>query len=1024
MTLPRVLGVVLVLIGVCAPILRAQAVPIINPSFEDGTGTPEGWALAGCDGAWLTSGGGEGLRAVSVVGDGANDGGWFSDPLPLRPDALYRVRFRARSLGGRGGTPVSGPVFCNRDLGDLPERWQEYESVFFSPHQVAPESARLRFGQWQVRGGVAFDDVELVPLEPAWTRCADVDLGDGETIHGNQYRFRAPYEGAARNHARPLVQYSGRFNTNRWVMGPGDVVEYRHQIGARLQQDGEFSLGICAYQSGELVVEVAADDGAWRTLATLSADGRSVVRLPARHPPCRELRVRLHARPRAGDAGCALQINHYAYGCTVDGAPMEGRGATHHAVTRNRRPDLDVRLIAVETEPSRTRGRLRFAVENPADTAHVQQVVWYSVPRTAGARPLQGGTRMSFVRGHNVLDIPWAVGDPGEHEVFVMIGDAPFWMGQVRLTVPALFESRSGELLAGAPADAPLWWTAAGRRVAQERPLPTRKSRTMLLRAAAGEAESVQLVVTPTRTVRGVTITPSLLTGPGGAIIPAERIDVRQVHYLPVTEPTDSVGVEAAWPDPLLPLTAPVDLVADRNQPFWIRVHVPRGTPAGRYRGLVNLNGDHFTAQAGLDVEVYGFELPERMSCSTAFGFDAGLVARYHHLTDPAQQRAVLARYWDSFATHHISPYDAAPLDPFRVDWQPGGLPGAPQARKPVFDWQAWDAAMTDALEHRHFTTLSVPFPGLGGGSYHDRVEPALHGFGPDSVEYEAMMAAYGREIEDHLRARGWLDRGFVYWFDEPEPRDYPFVMAGFERLKRFAPGLRRMLTEQPEPGLIGGPNLWCPITSAFDPAAAEARRAAGETLWWYVCTGPKAPYATLFLDHPATDLRVWLWQTWQRGIAGVLIWQTNYWTSDAAYPDPAAPQNPYLDPMSWTSGYGTAPGTRLAWGNGDGRLLYPPLAAADGLAQAPVLDGPVESLRWEMLRDGIEDYEYHALLQRLLAEKGAGLTQQEKLTLRALLTVPEEISRSLTEFTTDPAVLDARRDQLARAIEKLSRAK
>ena len=87
-------------------------------------------------------------------------------------------------------------------------------------------------------------------------------------------------------------------------------------------------------------------------------------------------------------------------------------------------------------------------------------------------------------------------------------------------------------------------------------------------------------------------------------------------------------------------------------------------------------------------------------------------------------------------------------------------------------------------------------------------------------------MDSYGRQLEAHLRERGWLDRAFVYWFDEPSPDQYPFVMNGFAKLKRHAPGLTRMLTEQVEPGLVGGPNLWCPITDEYRPCAR--RRAAG----------------------------------------------------------------------------------------------------------------------------------------------------------------------------------------------------
>jgi hypothetical protein len=176
----------------------------------------------------------------------------------------------------------------------------------------------------------------------------------------------------------------------------------------------------------------------------------------------------------------------------------------------------------------------------------------------------------------------------------------------------------------------------------------------------------------------------------------------------------------------------------------------------------------------------------------------------------------------------------------------------------------------------------------------------------------------------------------------------------------------------------------------------------------------------TEFIDHPGTEMRLWLWQTWAERVTGILIWETVYWTSNAAYPDPQEPQNPYLDPMSWVSGYDFKPGTKQAWGNGDGRFLYPPLAAANGKPTAPVLDPPVISFRLAMLRDGLEDYEYFVILKRLLAEKGAGLTPRERENLTALLTVPTDVSASLTSFTTDPAPMETHRDKLARAIVML----
>ncbi len=169
----------------------------------------------------------------------------------------------------------------------------------------------------------------------------------------------------------------------------------------------------------------------------------------------------------------------------------------------------------------------------------------------------------------------------------------------------------------------------------------------------------------------------------------------------------------------------------------------------------------------------------------------------------------------------------------------------------------------------------------------------------------------------------------------------------------------------------------------------------------------------------PGTELRLWPWQSWQYGVQGILIWETLYWTSPAAFPAPKL-QDPWTDPMSYSSGYGEKPGDIGYWGNGDGRFLYPPRrdAAAD---QTPCLDGPINSVRWENLRDGMEDYEYFWLLQQAMRRELARHGETELVeTARELLKVPADVSQDTTHFTTDPRVILAQRDRVARMIERL----
>ena len=455
------------------------------------------------------------------------------------------------------------------------------------------------------------------------------------------------------------------------------------------------------------------------------------------------------------------------------------------------------------------------------------------------------------------------------------------------------FNAPYGELLAGSTERVGLWWASSGWKISPDKPLPETKGRTIVIRTARNEAEAAQLVVRPTVSLKGFIVRTGALTGPGGANIPAKNVEVLEVRYVNVTHPTDKSSVPGLWPDPLPPLKGPIELEANKNQPFWIRVKVPRKVPAGVYTGSIHLIGQNYSANVRLRVKVYDFVLPDRMTCTTAFGFSTSNVFRYQKLSDSKHRRQVLDKYWANLSAHHISPYNPAPLDRLTITWPKDPKSLEPEQLKPVFDWTAWDKAMERGIDYYHFNSFRLSIPGLGGGTFHSRREPELLGFSEDMPHYKAAFNVYCHEVQEHLREKGWLDEAFIYWFDEPAPKDYEFVMNGFSKLKHAAGDINRMLTEQVEPNLIGGPNIWCPVSYNYKHEAAEQRRQYGEKFWWYVCTGPKAPYCTLFIDHPGTELRVWLWQSWKRKIDGILVWQTNYWTSSAAYPDREHPRIP-----------------------------------------------------------------------------------------------------------------------------------
>ena len=986
--------------------LWSQTPILYNASFEEGEKDPLDWHLsAPKTGRWLGPDEGFYKRAVSIKGNGTDTSYWHSDPISFIPGQTYALTFYARSLGSKHGSAISGPRFCNQDLGEVPTQWTQYRSIFTTPTQSDRGLSFLRFGQWKVNGEIAFDQVAISLVHPIYTQDNTLLLGEGESIRKGHYSFNAPLGGPSANHSRPLSAHSSNFNTNRWVFGPGHFVEYHHVIEGHQQQTASVEIAVGHYESGRLIVEVSKDRKHYVQLGHIETTQSTTFAIPSQILPASELWIRLRSSFTKGGSPGAFQIVTYVYSARLDGNPPDLHGKTYFAELKQNFRKAEVQIISL--------GQLR-----PGRPDSVTLSIRSRLKRSLSLKPSltilgQGKTvssTTSSVRidsGENRLSLPYTILDIGSHILQIGWNDPVPYNAQVDVQIPALYAAQPGHLLPMQLAGTALWHIDSGWKVDRNRPMPTGESTGLFLSAAGGEREAIQLVLTPRKNLKSLTLRNTTLSNAVDDTLERGAIEIFQVGYVPITQPSDSLGAAALWPDPLLPIEGPIDLKRGINHPLWIRVNIPEGTPPGLYEGAIMIAEGGREISVPLKVEVYGFSLPRQMSCSTAFGFSFSNVIRYHNLSDIEDKRRVLDLYLENFSAHRISPYDPAPLDPLRVSWN---------HTVPKFDWSAWDKSMTKAIEQYGFNSFRLDVSGLGSGDYTRQIPPQLNGFIKGDPRYRISLQRYLGEIERHLEEKQWLDEAYIYLFDEPRTADYPFVNREYSKLAQYAPRLRRMLTEQVEDALQGGPTIWCPLTSRFQPHHSAERRAEGETYWWYICTQPKAPYAGLFIDRAGLGLRTWLWQTWQNGIEGILIWQSNYWHSGAAYTE--TKQNPYLDPMSWVSKHSAPEGTRRPWGNGDGRFIYPPLESFTD-SSTPIIKGPIDSQRWEMLRDGIEDYEYFTIMSELLNNR-TGLSPAERNRYTSLLKVPDRISTSLRQFNPDPSPLRQHRHALARAIESL----
>lgn len=873
-------------------------------------------------------------------------------------------------------------------------------------------------------------------------------LAFGEHINGTKYRFYSFRNPQSGNFDRTLFSARAGFNSNRWCMGNHSEVVYKLalqpvRVGAGPNDqpepirftDGVISVNVQYFFGGRLVVEASADGQNWKPVGTLEEKGL-LKGTPENFfsTPLDTVYIRCRGEKTETDAN--FQIYNVHFDGVVDSADYSGFGETIYADIA----DTDSASGAFTALPLFFNDdTLYYGVTNNSDKPLDWNPAERIIPSVgeASETPSEVQWASEFFGASNSIPAKGRAIIAQEYIPTVHAKEVRFdcrfdrtysWTKSVSTYLVQDY-THAVEGLSGAADGVDFSWTFPERKVPQSpKIVKILDSEPIKIAAPRNDFESFQILLRPTRLLSGITASVSDLQGPDGAVLSASNVQVCYGYYHFVDNPTDPTCAAGRYADALVPLDkgsdglgAALTVKRGENLPIFTSVYVPSGTKAGVYTGTLSIRDASGSLDAKLPfaLEVWDFDQPAKGRFETAYGFDLGNIFLYHNAQTDEQRRAVWERYLKSASDHRISLYNPTPMDSYSVKWDKENLTCE-------IDFTRFDREMERVLSKYNITTIKIDVQGLGGGTFEGRQAGKLFDYNEDAPEYDKLMTDYLGKLEAHLAEKGWLDKCYCYWFDEPEPKDYEFVAGGFGKLKKYIPGLGRMLTEQPGDQLCGdleaaggNVNIWCPISDAYSIVEAKKRMENGERFWWYVCCGPKAPYCTEFTDHPGHELRLWHWQAFERDIVGSLVWITNYWTSPTAFPTTA--QNPYIDPMCYVVSGNLTPGTKQFWGNGDGRFMYPPLCAAvPGRNNGEFIDEPpVTSIRWEALREGIEDYEMLLTLRERFEAKKMSLSDAEKAEVEALFDF-SDLTESMTKFTGNPGVIAQHREKVAQAILRL----
>ncbi|MDO8587466.1 MAG: DUF6067 family protein [Armatimonadota bacterium] len=495
---------------------------------------------------------------------------------------------------------------------------------------------------------------------------------------------------------------------------------------------------------------------------------------------------------------------------------------------------------------------------------------------------------------------------------------------------------------------------------------PAGSPQTVTINAVRNEFESAQIVVLAKSDIRKLTVS---VLGSNDLKVTANFIGLVPVRKGTPETPTEHliVNAPAEVPDPLLAKRS-VSVSEGKVQPIWLTVYVPKDAKPGKYTVDVQVKGDRDMISVPLTINVSPVTLPDERTLYVTNWFFADPIARAHGLTKWSEPFWKILETYAQFMADHRQNVASTPV--FELV-----KPDRDHRGRLAFDFSDFDR-WVELFRKVGIVTIE------GHPATPDQENSIA--YSPESGEkpeqdalarYQRFTSRFFPALQKHLEEKGWLDSYVQHIRDEPvaaTAAEYK-KMASFVR--QYAPKIRiieaSMCTE-----VAGAIDVWVVQPPHYESAVGflDARRKAGEDVWFYTCCGPRGKYMNRFIDFPLLDVRLLHWANFKYGLTGYLHWGYNFWRGDPFNDlEPEWVGQPYLPP-------------------GDTHIIYPGLR------------GPLSSIRLEAMRDGIEDYELLKLLEKKNPKEAKGIC--------------DSVVKSFSEYTLDTSVFRAARSRLVEALE------
>lgn len=504
------------------------------------------------------------------------------------------------------------------------------------------------------------------------------------------------------------------------------------------------------------------------------------------------------------------------------------------------------------------------------------------------------------------------------------------------------------------------------------------------------EIISGQFIVNSSSKLTNVTIEINPLKHQGsGDLLPSNSIEWNFTGSIPIQvnavnqSPTVVTReAPAKFPDYLVP-ERKLDINKGVYQSVWLTITIPKNAKEGLYEGKISVKTGQGEKFLPLYLTVYPLTLPTERNLKITEWYSTHHFKKFHGITEQYSPEwfVMLQKYAENMAQHRQNVFQV-PMNAIQIKKTKNG---------------------SLEFDFTHFDQIAQTFWNTGKMDYMETGELArfkenwfsteiiLKDFSVTDADSREIITLPGQEVmpylmpafEAHLREKGWLNKTFFHIKDEPILHNAASWLEMSRYVHKYAPDLIR-IDAMNNPIIMNELEIGVAMVDNMDIQYERFRekQKEGKELWIYT-TGlfQATSYPNKTLDVPLIGSRVLHWLNYKYDLSGYLHWGWNQWTND-----------PY---------------TNVGQHLGDGWHVY------------PVKDGVLNSLRWEQMRNGIQDYEYFVLLENRINSLKDSLGKRFDWIEPSYRSkeIAAEVVASFSEYTEDPEILYKAKEKIVREL-------